>query len=130
MAIEEIVRETDFPGGAFEIRAGSPLREIQPGADCIASAGSEVALYLVPPQPQTIPAPCIRCGWCVTSCPAHVHPAGLLEAAQLEDPIAAERFGIEGCIECGVCNYVCPSHLPLLGGIKTLRSAQGPRDKL
>lgn len=123
MSLDQVIRETDFATGAFEVRASSPLRDIQTAADCIISAGSELSLYLVAPQPHIIPAPCIRCGWCVTSCPAHVHPAGLLEAAQLEDSVMAERFGIEGCIECGVCSYVCPSHLPLLGSIRAMRTA-------
>ena len=46
----------------------------------------------------------------------------VLEAAQKNNPSLAERAGIEACIECGICSYVCPSKLPLLEGIRKLRS--------
>jgi electron transport complex protein RnfC len=124
MSVADVLREAGAAPGAFELRGGSPLREIRLGADCVISAGGEVALYVVAPQPHVIPAPCIRCGWCVSGCPVHIHPAGLLEAAQAQDPVRADRFGLESCIECGVCSYVCPSHLPLLGGIRSLRAVR------
>jgi electron transport complex protein RnfC len=108
--------------GPFELRASSPLREVRLPPESVISAGGEAALYLVAPQPALNPAPCIRCGWCVSGCPVHIHPAGLLEAAQTRDRLAAERFGLDSCIECGICSYVCPSHLPLLGGIRSLRA--------
>ena len=54
-----------------------------------------------------------------------IHPAGLLEAAQADDPELADAYGLAACIECGICNYVCPSRLPLLEGIRTLRR-RGP----
>jgi electron transport complex protein RnfC len=50
-----------------------------------------------------------------------IHPAGLLEAAQDNDPDLAESYGLHACIECGICSYVCPSRLPLLPAIRELR---------
>jgi electron transport complex protein RnfC len=121
MTVADVLREAGVARGGFELRGSSPLREVRPGSDAVISAGGEVALYLVAPQAAMNPDPCVRCGWCVSGCPVHIQPAGLLQAAQTNDPIAAERFGLESCIECGICSYVCPSHLPLLGGIRTLR---------
>ena len=66
------------------------------------------------------PGACLRCGWCADSCPTRVHPAGILEASQFDDPELAERSGLEACIECGICAYVCPSELPLLQGIRAM----------
>ena len=54
-----------------------------------------------------------------------IQPAGLLEAAQQDDPLLADRYGLDACIECGICTYVCPSHLPILSGIRAL--AHPPR---
>jgi electron transport complex protein RnfC len=53
-----------------------------------------------------------------------VQPALVLEAAQLDSESLARKAGIEACIECGVCTYVCPSELPLLGGVRHIRSRQ------
>ncbi len=107
---------------AVDLRGGSPLRDIRLNRDCVI-AGGEVAIYVVGVQPATNPQSCIRCGWCVSGCPVHIHPAGILEAAQVGDRTAGERYGLDACIECGVCSYVCPSRLPLLDGIRLLRNA-------
>ncbi len=59
--------------------------------------------------------PCIRCGFCVFSCPIGLHPttiATLVDNNRVED--AAEN-GLLDCIECGSCSYVCPSTIPLVG---------------
>jgi electron transport complex protein RnfC len=124
MSLRDTLREAGVTPGGREVRGGSPLREIRlDDDDCVIAGGGEVGLYLVGPQYAAAnPQPCIRCGWCVSGCPVHIHPAGILEAAQTGDRVAGERFGLDACIECGVCSYVCPSQLPLLGGIRALRN--------
>jgi Na+-translocating ferredoxin:NAD+ oxidoreductase RnfC subunit len=123
--ITDLLRRVDIAPGPFELRAGSPLREVKLMPDsAIVSAAGELALYLVEPHPQPNPDPCIRCGWCVTGCPVHINPAGILQAAQAGDVRAAERCGVESCIECGICSYVCPCYLPLLAGIRAIRRQQ------
>ncbi len=47
---------------------------------------------------------------------------GLLEAAQQQDLVMADRFGLNSCIECGICTYVCPSRLPLMGAIRGMKA--------
>jgi electron transport complex protein RnfC len=125
-SLREILRAADIVPGPFELRGGSPLREVKLSPDSTISGAGEVALYLVEPHPQPNPDPCIRCGWCVSGCPVHINPAGILQAAQAADPVAADRCGVESCIECGICAYVCPSYLPLLSGIRAIR--QMPKD--
>ncbi len=57
--------------------------------------------------------PCIRCGRCVSVCPAGLIPCEIGTAAE------ANRFDLVGeyqpfdCIMCGSCSYVCPSKRPL-----------------
>lgn len=124
MPVIDVLQEAGLNPGEFELRGGSPLRDVRLSAeDCVVSTGGEIALYLVAPQPQPNPDPCIRCAWCVSGCPVHINPAGILQAAQMQDPEAADGYGIESCIECGICTYVCPSNLPLLGGVRALRAA-------
>jgi ferredoxin len=122
MRLSDVLRGAGIPEAGVEFRGGSPLRDVRLTGDCVV-AGGEVAVYLVAPQPAVNPEPCIRCGWCVASCPVHIHPAGILEAAQVGDRTAGEGYGLDACIECGLCTYVCPSRLPLLAGIRSLQRA-------
>jgi Na+-translocating ferredoxin:NAD+ oxidoreductase subunit C len=60
------------------------------------------------------PAPCIRCGSCVTACPQNLLPmemAAFIRAGELE---GAVDWGLKDCIHCGSCAYVCPAHIPLV----------------
>jgi electron transport complex protein RnfC len=123
--MSDVLGAAEIAPGPFELRAGSPLREVKLSRESTVTVAGELALYLIDPHPQPNPDPCIRCGWCVTGCPVNINPAGILQAAQAGDPVAADRSGIESCIECGICSYVCPSYLPLLDGIRSMRAGQG-----
>jgi electron transport complex protein RnfC len=111
------------PAGAFDLRAGCPLREVKLNADCVIG-GDELTIAIVPPQAAANVEPCIRCAWCAEGCPVYIRPAALLDAAQQEDLYVAAQNGMDACIECGICSFVCPSHLPLLPAIRTLQSLQ------
>ncbi|HTW94551.1 MAG TPA: 4Fe-4S dicluster domain-containing protein [Tepidisphaeraceae bacterium] len=78
----------------------------------------ELVVHLIQRDANPLPAPCIRCGWCVDLCPTGVHPARLLDAIQRHDPRMARRAGDTSCIECGICAYACPSNLPLLDAFR------------
>ena len=122
MRLSDVLSEAGIASTDLEFRGGSPLREVRLPRDCVI-AGGEVTLYLVGAQPSINPQPCIRCGWCTAGCPVRIHPAGILQAAQVGDRTAGEGYGLDACIECGVCTYVCPSRLPLLAGIRSLKEA-------
>jgi ferredoxin len=109
------------PIGQQVLRGGDVLRDIHLGTQSVVG-GTELLIHASPLEPPINPDPCIRCGWCFESCPTYVQPANCLEAAQRDDADLALRFGIEGCIDCGICSYVCPSHLPILTGIRWMRS--------
>ncbi len=124
---------------------GAPLREIfaqagvDPGAlQCIANGmltGAELDLdaaamemtietLALRPIPQLETAvDCIRCGWCVQSCPAAINPASLYAAQCLHDGVAlADPRDALACIDCGLCTYICPSRLPLSASIEEMRN--------
>jgi len=122
MPLSEILKQLSIecaPNRSI-IRGGELLRDLRTSRDAVVSS-SELTLHVSGAEPAINPDPCIRCGWCVEACPTRVHPAALLDAAQHEDTIAAERAGVEACIECGICSYVCPSRLPLLGAARFMR---------
>ena len=57
---------------------------------------------------------CIRCGDCVTVCPANLLPQQLYWYTRDKNYDGAQEYDIFACIECGCCAYVCPSHIPLV----------------
>jgi len=124
-SLADVLPAADVAGGASELRAGHFLRELPVPADAIVAA-SEVTIFAAEPEHSPEPAACLRCGFCVDACPARIHPAGLLEACQQQDPELADHFGIRSCIDCGICSYVCPSRLPLLSSIRLLRRNEDP----
>lgn len=121
--VRDVLEQMNVQTENVELRAGCPLREIVLTPDCVVS-GAELTVAIVPAVSHVNPEPCIRCAWCVEGCPVRIRPASLLDAAQQEDLYMAGQFGLDACIECGICSYVCPSQLPLLGGIRMLRTLQ------
>ncbi len=57
---------------------------------------------------------CIRCGDCVSVCPASLLPQQLYWMIRSEQYHKADDLFLSACIECGACAYVCPSHIPLV----------------
>ena len=67
--------------------------------------------------------PCIRCGDCVTACPAHLMPQELFRAVRSERFETLEDLGLFDCIECGCCDVVCPSHIRLTENFRAGKQA-------
>ena len=105
-----------------EMRSGNPLREVRLTQECVAG-GADLTVTVGAQEKFANADPCIRCAWCMEGCPVRIQPAGLLEAAQQDDPYMADQYGLDACIECGICSYVCPSNLQILAGIRSLRQA-------
>ena len=118
--LNDVLAGTDVTIDSADLRAGHFLRQIAAPRDAIVG-GAELTVFAAQPQEPMLPSACLRCGFCVDACPARIHPAGLLEAAQQQDPALADRYGLSACIDCGICSYVCPSRLPLLQAIRLLR---------
>ncbi len=55
--------------------------------------------------------PCIRCGSCVLSCPAHLEPCQIMNAVKSMDRERIKSLSPMRCIECGLCTYVCTSKI-------------------
>ena len=72
--------------------------------------------------PQQTPSECIRCGDCVTVCPASLFPQELYQNSRAKDYERARSHGLFACIECGCCSYVCPSRIPLVDHYRQAKS--------
>ena len=55
--------------------------------------------------------PCVRCGSCVLSCPAHLEPVQIMNAVKSLDKERIKALNPLRCIECGLCTYVCTSKI-------------------
>ena len=78
--------------------------------------GTNCVLALAPDKvrPSAEAQPCIRCGECVTVCPAKLLPQQLYWHARAREFETAENLNLFDCIECGCCAIVCPSQIPLV----------------
>jgi len=108
------------------LRGGDLLRDRRLARDAAMAVAGERIIHVCPPEAIVNPEPCIRCAWCMESCPTRVHPAMLLEAAQENDLARARWAGLDACIECGICVHVCASQLPILDGIRQLKRRGQP----
>ena len=64
--------------------------------------------------------PCIRCGSCVLSCPAHLRPVDIMNAMKVI-PVDKDRVKALtplACVECGLCTYSCTSKIKILDYIR------------
>jgi electron transport complex protein RnfC len=121
LPLSQLLAQLDVPTAAMCLRGGELLRDHQLSGETVVSA-RELVIHHSDPEPPVNPDPCVRCGWCFEACPTGVQPANVLDAAQRDDLDAAHRAGVEACIECGICSYVCPSKLPLLQGLRLMRT--------
>ncbi len=67
------------------------------------------------------PGPCIRCGRCVSVCPAGLMPTRLSEVADHGNFALFDAMNGCECVECGCCSYVCPAKRRLTQSMKTGR---------
>lgn len=69
--------------------------------------------------------PCVRCGSCVYSCPAHLEPVQIMNAVKRNDKDAMKGLGAFKCIECGLCAYVCTSKIHVTDYVRTAKRLIG-----
>ncbi|MDO4170460.1 MAG: electron transport complex subunit RsxC [Lachnospiraceae bacterium] len=67
------------------------------------------------------PSNCIRCGRCVSVCPAKLMPTKLAAYADHHEIDLFEQHDGAECVECGSCSYICPAKRPLTQSMKAGR---------
>ena len=112
----------DLAGGAGELICGGAMTGRACDAAVVVTPGTR-ALIRLDTAALGPPRACVRCAWCLESCPARLDVAALNEAFELGrfDGPAPRAAG--ACIGCGICSYVCPSCLPLTARVRRLKRA-------
>ncbi len=76
---------------------------------------------------------CIRCGKCVSACPANLMPNYIAQYSLNKKYEECEKHNVMSCIECGACSYVCPEGIPIASLNHTakteLKSKKKPKNK-
>ena len=91
------------------ILGGPMMGASVPSDDCIIT--KTVTSVIIMNAEDEEEQPCIRCGSCVLSCPAHLEPKQIMDAVKANDRERIKALHPLTCIECGLCTYVCTSHI-------------------
>ncbi|MGL5438933.1 MAG: electron transport complex subunit RsxC [Filifactoraceae bacterium] len=106
-----------------KIISGGPMMGIaQATTDVPAVKGSSGILCLTNDEIKDLESSnCIRCGKCISICPASIQPMNISAFSILYNYDKAEEFRALDCIECGSCSFVCPAKRPLLQSIRVAK---------
>ena len=96
--------------------AGGPMMGLNlPSDDLIITSNLNCVLVLAD-HDSALPSECIRCGKCVSICPAKLSP--VLIKDNLKKPARIRELGADHCVECGLCSYICPAKIPIREFVK------------
>ena len=98
------------------ILGGPMMGASVPSDDCIVT--KTVTSIIVMDKTSDKEEPCVRCGSCVLSCPAHLEPVQIMNAVKSLDKERIKALNPLRCIECGLCTYSCTSKIQVTDYIR------------
>jgi electron transport complex protein RnfC len=121
MPLSHIVEQTGgLKGPAARLINGGPMMgQALAGLESPVTKGTSGLLAFAPGELRPLKQrACVRCGSCVSICPASLmpHTLGNMVEFQVFDQLV--HFNINDCIECGSCAYVCPADRNMVQFIK------------
>lgn len=122
--LSEIVEQCDgFKGTPGKVILGGPMMGLATDTIEIPSTKTTSGILCFDQEESKLPEPvnCIKCGKCVSICPAFIQPVLISAHALKGDYDKAESYRALDCIECGSCSFVCPSKRPLLHSIRVAK---------
>lgn len=96
--------------------AGGPMRGIQIPTEDIILNMNDTCILVLENIKEEIEEECIKCGKCVSNCPAKLSP--ILIKENIKRPDKLKKLEPNRCIECGLCSYICPAKINLRKKIK------------
>jgi electron transport complex protein RnfC len=110
-----------FAGGSM---TGTPA----PDDNVSMTKATNGIVVLTPKQAETYKQqPCIRCGRCVSACPARLMPYRLMALCEKGDLETAQNEHLKDCTLCGSCSYVCPARRWMTASFKDAKVALARR---
>lgn len=108
-SVNEILK---FMGGIHDdsvLISGGPMMGVEINKTEYIKPQMNCILVLPKPKEENI-INCLRCGKCVSACPANLAPVLIKECSNKEELI---KLQVNKCISCGLCSYICPSRIDL-----------------
>ena len=108
-SVNEILK---FMGGILDdsvLINGGPMMGVEINKTDYNKPQMNCILVLPKPKEENI-INCLRCGKCVSACPANLAPVLIKECSNKEELI---KLQVNKCISCGLCSYICPSRIDL-----------------
>lgn len=108
-SVNEILK---FMGGILDdsvLISGGPMMGVEINKTDYIKPQMNCILVLPKPKEENI-INCLRCGKCVSACPANLAPVLIKECSDKEELI---KLQVNKCISCGLCSYICPSRIDL-----------------
>ena len=111
-SVKELIKMSDGYIDAEEVVVvmGGPMMGTSTVSDDVIVSKTTTSVIILK-NIDYVEEPCVRCGSCVYSCPAHLEPVQIMNAVKRNDKDAMKGLGANRCIECGLCAYVCTSKI-------------------
>lgn len=116
--IKEIVKSIGGYQDYDEVRliTGGPMMGVTIESEELVVSSNLTAVTVLENKFEDISVECMRCGKCVSFCPAKLSPVLIKDNMRNKEVI--NKLKPENCIECGLCSYVCPSKINVRACVK------------
>lgn len=89
--------------------AGGPMMGVSMPSDDVMITADLTAIVVLRQMQEETERVCMRCGKCVSVCPAGIEPVLIKNACQ--DVEQLRKLDVNKCVECGLCSYICPAKI-------------------
>lgn len=102
---------------------GGPMMGVAQSSDALPAMKNTSGILVFSEEEARLPEPslCIKCGKCVSVCPAFLEPIQISAYALMHNYDKASSYNALDCIECGSCSFICPANRPLLQTIRVAK---------
>jgi len=107
--VSDVLKELKIKKGDYKLIIGGPMMGYSVDTEDIVITAEVNAVLVLPLSSEVNENECIRCGKCVSICPAKICPVLIMN--NVNDREKLVDLQPERCIACGLCSYVCPSKI-------------------